>query len=70
MWGQPFRTLTPTLQTLTRIPAGFPKPLLNTNEPSHGQEAHIQPMSLENLGVVKCEGDILVHLDNDHQQCR
>ena len=32
MWGQPFRTLTPTLQTLTCVPVGFPKPLLNTTD--------------------------------------
>jgi hypothetical protein len=30
MWGQTFHTLTPTLQTLTRVPLGFLKPLLNT----------------------------------------
>ena len=32
MWGQTFYTLTPTLQTLTRVPLGFLKPLLNTIE--------------------------------------
>jgi len=30
MWGQTFHTLTPTLQTLTHVPLGFLKPLLNT----------------------------------------
>jgi len=30
MWGQTFHTLTPTLQTLTLVPLGFLKPLLNT----------------------------------------
>ena len=31
MWGQAFHTLTPTLHTLTCVPLGFSKPLLNTN---------------------------------------
>ena len=32
MWGRTFRTLTPTLLTLTRVPAGVSKPLLITRE--------------------------------------
>ena len=32
MWGQTFRTLTPTLLTLTRVPAGVSKPLLITTQ--------------------------------------
>ena len=30
MWGRTFRTLTPTLLTLTLVPAGVSKPLLIT----------------------------------------
>ena len=33
MWGRTFRTLTPTLLTLTRVPAGVSKPLLITKAP-------------------------------------
>ena len=34
MWGRTFRTLTPTLLTLTHVPAGVSKPLLITNPSS------------------------------------
>ena len=49
MWGRTFRTPTPTLLTLTRVPAGVSKPLLIT---SWALDVHITKILADGMQVT------------------